>query len=309
MAFVRSQRLMIRPLPRALPREGSSHPLWGSSRIFPDFGSYVSRSKEGDPGCFSALSVCRGIRSVVTCSWKISSNVYGDNESEAAPLICLKKDIRITTLLTDARSMSTQARVPTQALRQGGLQVTMLSPGFVYEPYKPREPIPFWRRWFTLSGWRRTKEDMIMELKNAYAISQLRKATGYSKKQFYQEAVNMYKEINILLADGDKALLRKLVTENMFSAFKNELKRRESIWKSVYWEFVEPVIKVRTLRARMIGVDKNDLRKAFVQLTIEFLTKQKFEAYDTNGTVVAGDLTKEAPRMYGCSYIVNGKWT
>jgi hypothetical protein len=29
---------------------------------------------------------------------------------------------------------------------QVGLKVVMMSPGFVYEPYSPREPIPFWKR-------------------------------------------------------------------------------------------------------------------------------------------------------------------
>ncbi|KAL6493778.1 hypothetical protein OROGR_031687 [Orobanche gracilis] len=44
----------------------------------------------------------------------------------------------------------------------------------------------------------------------------------------------------------------------------------------------------------MIGVDRNDLNKVFVQLTLEFLSKQiKFEAYNSNGAVVAGDKDKE----------------
>ena len=29
---------------------------------------------------------------------------------------------------------------------QGALKVSMTSPGFIYEPYAPREQIPFWRR-------------------------------------------------------------------------------------------------------------------------------------------------------------------
>ncbi|CAI0391993.1 unnamed protein product [Linum tenue] len=95
-------------------------------------------------------------------------------------------------------------------------------------------------------------------MKSAYAISKLRKS-GYSKNKFYQEAIQLYKEINILLAHGDKTTIRKAVTEKMYS----------------------------------IGVDRNDLNKAFIQLTLEFLTKQKFEAYDSKGTVVAGNKNKE----------------
>nr|ACU20962.1 unknown [Glycine max] len=132
----------------------------------------------------------------------------------------------------------------------------------------------------------------LLQLKSAYAIAKLRK-TGYSKNQFYNEAANMYKEINTLIAKGDKRTLRKAVTENMFSALKNEIKQRETAWSRVYWEMVEPVVKIRTLRARLIGVDRKDLNKTFIQLTLEILAKQKFEAYDSKGSVVAGDKSKE----------------
>ncbi|KAK4427664.1 hypothetical protein Salat_1535400 [Sesamum alatum] len=194
--------------------------------------------------------------------------------------------------ITYVRLFSVQASPPAQARQMGAVQVSMTSPGFVYEPYSPREPISFWYRWFTRSGWKRTKEDIILELKSAYAIAKLRKS-GYSKQKFYKEAVDLYKEINTQMANGDKGLLRKSVTENMYSALKNEIKQRERVWSHVYWELMMPIIKMRTLRARLIGVDRNDLNKVFVQLTLEFLSKQKFEAYDSNGAVVAGDKSKE----------------
>ncbi|CAL5401225.1 unnamed protein product [Camellia sinensis] len=37
----------------------------------------------------------------------------------------------------------------------------------------------------------------------------------------------------------------------MYSGLKNEIKQRESMWSAVYWELVEPVVKIRTLRARL----------------------------------------------------------
>ncbi|KAL0558373.1 hypothetical protein IC582_002935 [Cucumis melo] len=190
------------------------------------------------------------------------------------------------------RLVTTQAKAPPQARQKVALKVSMLSPGFIYEPYSPRQQIPFWQRWFTRSGWKRTKDDIILELKSAYAIAKLRKK-GYSKKQFYEEAAILYKEINTLIANGDKTSLRKAVTENMYSALKNEIKLRESKWSKVYWEMIVPVVKVRTLRARLIGVDRSDLEKVFVQLTLEILAKQKFEAYNSEGAVVAGDKSKE----------------
>ncbi|KAL2325464.1 hypothetical protein Fmac_024522 [Flemingia macrophylla] len=195
------------------------------------------------------------------------------------------------SIFMNKRMATTQVQAPPQA-RNVVTQIAMTSPGFIYEPYAPREKIPFWKRWFTRSGWRRTKNDMILELKSAYAIAKLRKK-GYSKNQFYNEAANMYKEINTLIANGDKKSLRKAVTENMFSTLKNEIKQRETAWSKVYWEMVEPVVKIRTLRARLIGVDRRDMNKTFIQLTLEILAKQKFEAYDSKGSVVAGDKSKE----------------
>ncbi|KAH7572015.1 hypothetical protein JRO89_XS04G0185800 [Xanthoceras sorbifolium] len=154
----------------------------------------------------------------------------------------------------DKRFATTQAKAPPQAQQMGALKVSMLSPGIIHDPYAPREAISFWRRWFTRNGWRRTKEDIILELglqlRSAYAVSKLRKS-GYNKQKFYKEAVDLYKEINTLMAKGDKTTIRKAVTEKMYSTLKNEIKHRESIWSEVYWELVEPIIKIRTLRARL----------------------------------------------------------
>ncbi|KAK9029348.1 hypothetical protein V6N11_026467 [Hibiscus sabdariffa] len=45
--------------------------------------------------------------------------------------------------LNDKKSLSTQA---TAQVRKVGAQISIASPGFVYEPYAPREPMPFWKR-------------------------------------------------------------------------------------------------------------------------------------------------------------------
>ncbi|KAH1105871.1 hypothetical protein J1N35_009639 [Gossypium stocksii] len=236
---------------------------------------------------FSNVSPFYG-QGVTSCLYKTQTNALPWTRRNTLTLRSTMA-AELLIFLNDKKSLSTQA--PNQT-RKVGAQISMTSPGFVYEPYALREPIPFWKRYFTRTGWRQTKEDIKSELKSAYAIAKLRK-TGYSKQKFYKEAVELYKEISTLIANGDKTSLRKAVTENMFSALKNEIKQRESIWSKVYWELVEPIVKIRTLRARLIGVDKNDLNKAFIQLTLEFLTKEKFEAYDSKGAVVAGDKTKE----------------
>ncbi|XP_020599690.1 uncharacterized protein LOC110039081 isoform X2 [Phalaenopsis equestris] len=238
-----------------------------SVTLSPLHGSYWSPLNARNEGIAHSTNIA--------CSCSVN-NILGQNGSE------------FTIHIGGTRWMS-MMKVPRGA-QQTSLKVTMLSPGFVYEPYEPRRPIPFWRRWFTPIGWRRTKEDLILEMKTAYAIARLRKKKGYSKKVFYHNAITLYKEV---MANGDITSLRKIVTEKMYSTLKNELKRRESVWDRVYWELVEPLVRIRTLRARMIALDKNDIDKAFIQLTVEFLAKQRFEAYDSRGSVVAGDKNKE----------------
>ncbi|KAK3200351.1 hypothetical protein Dsin_023766 [Dipteronia sinensis] len=265
----------IRTLYRTVEIQESSY-LLVSSR------SYSSVVSNAIPEIYSS--------SISSCLYKGQSFLPWTHRST----MTLRSTMAAKSLIfsNDKRFLSTQAKVPPQARQMGALKVFMLSPGFIHDPYAPREPISFWWRWFTRNGWKRTKEDIILELRSAYAISKLRK-TGYNKQKFYKEAVALYKEINTLMANGDKSILRKAVTEKMYSTLKNEIKQRESTWSNVYWELVEPIIKIRTLRARLIGVDRNDISKAFIQLTLEFLAKQKFEAYDSKGAVVAGDKAKE----------------
>ncbi|KAL0005824.1 hypothetical protein SO802_013385 [Lithocarpus litseifolius] len=205
-------------------------------------------------------------RSVSSCFYKAHNAFPLTRGSTMTPRSTMAAELLIFS--NDTRSLSTQVKAPPQARQMGALKVSMTSPGFIYEPYAPREQIPFWRRWFTRSGWKRTKDDIILELKSAYAINKLRKS-GYSKQKFYNEAVELYLE-----------------------ALKNEIKQRESVWSKVHWEMFMPTVKMRTLRARL-AIDRNDHNKVFIQLTLEFLTKQRFEAYNSKGDVVAGDKSKE----------------
>ena len=51
-----------------------------------------------------------------------------------------------------------------------------------------------------------------------------------------------------------------------FQKLKNLIKQRESILSEIHWELIQSTIKIRTLRARLAMV--------FIQLTLEFLSKQ-----------------------------------
>lgn len=187
------------------------------------------------------------------------------------------------------RTYATQVKTPSQLRQQSRLNVAIASPGLILEPYKRPEPISFLKRLFTRRGWKRSKEDLVSEFKTAYAIAKLRKLTKYSKPKFYEDAIQLYKEVNSFLAQGDRTSLRQLVTENMYTIFKREIKQRETTWSRVHWEMIEPAVRVQTLRARMIAVDKNNLDNAFVQITLEILTNQKFAAYDLKGILITED--------------------
>lgn len=49
-------------------------------------------------------------------------------------------------------------------------------------------------------------------------------------------------------------IYKTLFSVFLFQALKNEIKQRESIWNKVYWELIEPVLKIRTMRARLASV-------------------------------------------------------
>jgi hypothetical protein len=44
-------------------------------------------------------------------------------------------------------------------------------------------------------------------MKNAYAVSRLRKKTGYTKNQFYDQAFKIYKEVLIIISLGKACII------------------------------------------------------------------------------------------------------
>ncbi|XP_052110223.1 uncharacterized protein LOC107465460 [Arachis duranensis] len=273
----------VRTLYRASSSSSSSSYLLGSS-----CRSYSSALSNGSERSFRSF-------------YPHLYNGYNEFSLASVKALTLRSTMaaELSLFMNDKRLLSTQVKSAPPHARPVGQQIALTSPGFVYEPYKPREKIPLWKRLFTRTGWRRTKEDMILEVMMLITyvsgcINYFRSLEPmYRKQKFYNEVANIYKELNTLIANGDKKTLRKVVTENMFSALKNEIKQRESVWSKVYWEMVQPVVSIRTLRARLIGVDRKDHDKVFIQLTLEIMAKQKFEAYDSKGAVVAGDKNKE----------------
>lgn len=99
------------------------------------------------------------------------------------------------------RFLSAQAQAqapassPAQARQTGAVKVSLTSPGFVGDPFSPGEPVSFWHRYFTRSGWKRTKDEFVSQLKSAYAIAKVRRKYGHSKQKFYEETTHLYREV------------------------------------------------------------------------------------------------------------------
>lgn len=53
-----------------------------------------------------------------------------------------------------------------------------------------------------------------------------------------------------------------MLIKSLQQALKNEIKHRETVWARVHWELIMPMVKIRTLRARLVSICKNDLRLA-----------------------------------------------
>ncbi|CAM6082832.1 unnamed protein product [Calypogeia fissa] len=243
-----------------------------------NFKPWQSDGYQKQPWILSSMTP--GLSGIFNASPRSNNNDFKD-------FMIVPKEITRGFAKTVAMSPNTQKPVK--------LRLYMGSPGIIGEPYKkPSPPLPILRRWFTMEGWKRRKQSFMAMIKTAYTVAKLRQKTkGYSQQRFYQEASDLYKQINVALAEGERTALRQLVTDNVFSIMKNELKHRENSWAKVKWEMVGPINKIRTLQGRLIGVDKNNQDNAFVQLTLRILSKQKFAAYDKNGKLVAGDPDKE----------------
>lgn len=193
------------------------------------------------------------------------------------------------------RGFAKAVALPPQMQKPMKLRVYQGSPGVIGEPYKPPPPpLPILRRWFTKEGWQIRRQNVIAMLRTGFTLAKIRQKTkGYSQAKFYREATDLYKEINSALAQGDRSVLRNLVTDKVLTGMKKELKHREQAWASVKWELVGPIKRIRTLQGRLIGVDEKNMDTAFAQITLRIISNQKFAAYDKQGKVIAGDPEKE----------------
>ncbi|KAG0598420.1 hypothetical protein M758_12G071700 [Ceratodon purpureus] len=218
-----------------------------------------------------------------------TTTVYGLGFHQRQDLITFQSAVR------GDRGFAKAVALPPQMQKPMKLRVYMGSPGVIGEPWKPLPPpLPFLKRWFTKEGWKIRKQNVQGMLKTGFTLAKIRQKTkGYNQTKFYRDTADLYKEINTALATGDRSALRQLVTDNVLTTMKKELKHREQAWARVHWELVGPLKSIRTLQGRLIGIDQKNMDTAFAQLTLRIISNQKFAAYDKQGKLVAGDPEKE----------------
>lgn len=127
-------------------------------------------------------------------------------------------------------------------------------------------------------------------MKNIYTLARVRKdVEGWTLGGFKALATRLHADICTAIAAGDKHQLRHVLTETVLNDVKRELRAREQGgWARVAWS-LEAMDQVSLVHARLMVPNPKDTSLAFAQLTVEFLSTQRFEALDARNTRVAGD--------------------
>ena len=175
----------------------------------------------------------------------------------------------------------------------GSLRAVFFSPNVIAEPYKgPPPSLPI----FTLSAWKTRWQRVLGKAKNIYTLAKVRKdVPDFSLGSFKAMATAMHKDICGIIASGDTASKheqQKGVTEAVYSDIRRELKARaQGGWARVVWS-LDSMDDVSVVHARLMAPNQNDTSIAFAQLTVEFCSTQRFEAFDARNRRVAGDAAK-----------------
>ena len=175
--------------------------------------------------------------------------------------------------------------------KQQRLAAFMLSPGVLNDPWRGPRPWPALSSLFTTAGWRALGKKMARPLNDLYTLARLQSVPNFSRKQFTEDAREMYREINRLIAGNHHTALRHVTSEKALTDIKREVKlRKAGGWARVDWKFLGfEEGSPRTLQGRYVQMDAKRSDVGFAQMTLEFRSKQTFAVYDEKGRLVAGD--------------------
>jgi len=180
---------------------------------------------------------------------------------------------------------------------QGKPPAELASPGLLAEPYRGDPPALPWSALVTYSGWQTRWGRWMGSLRSMYTLARCtRDISGFGLQDFKIEATGLYRDLNELIAAGDKQAMRRLVTEKMYSLLKKEVQHREQGgWHRMEWgmkRLPEPK-DVSIVQGRLIQADESDQSMAFAQLTCRIQSQQTFAAYGKGGKLVAGQPGEE----------------
>ena len=180
------------------------------------------------------------------------------------------------------------------ASQGGSLRAVYFSPNVIAEPYRGTPQALPLSSLFTLSGWKTRWTRVLGKMKNVYTLAKVRKdLPEFSLSSFKAMATEMHREICGIIAAGEgsasKHDLQKCLTEAVYTDIRRELRARsQGGWARVAWS-LDSMDDVSVVHARLMAPNPKDTSLAFAQLTVEFCSTQRFEAFDARNKRVAGD--------------------
>lgn len=187
---------------------------------------------------------------------------------------------------------------PLASAQASQVRVTLISSNLVAEPYRGEPPkLPLLKSWLTPTGWKARWKRWMSSIKSIYTLAKVRRhVPDWTLFGFKKEAFDLYTRVCAALASGDRTELRHLVTPNVFSDMKRQLKvRSEGGWTRIEWRMEESgedggLPRIEVVQGRLIAIDPKNDSTGFVQLTVRFNSKQRFAAYNASNALVAGSL-------------------
>ncbi|CAG9568366.1 unnamed protein product [Danaus chrysippus] len=131
----------------------------------------------------------------------------------------------------------------------------------------------------------RAKQAVQLLEKKSKSMMAIRKIKSYDEdfdaKEFAKTAQDIYIKAHENLAKGDKAELRRFVTEKAYPEF-----RHNSHMKTIHWRYLESLEPPRVVHARCTDVVSKE--NIFAQITVRFHSRQQLAVYDRFGRLIHG---------------------
>lgn len=153
--------------------------------------------------------------------------------------------------------------------------------GGIFEPYVPPEGDGK-ASIVSASRAKQTVELLEKKSKSMLAVRKIKSfEEDFDSKQFPTLAQEIYIKAHESLANGDRASLKKYVTEKAYPEF-----RHNAALKTIRWKFLESLEPPRIVHARCTDVISKE--NIFGQVTVRFHTRQQLSVFDRFGRLLHG---------------------